>query len=330
MQSKYELLLIPFSIESKDIVKGLNLSLTKPKLTEIEFVVDELKKLLSGNYYFEKHDDSLLQNYFVFYPYARIILSYSNKSAFYSKFSEFYAKMILKEFENKEIRILELLNIDYDLYENDFSINFKDYISAKILKDKDMLVNKPLLNGRVVLTKTEVLDFASRFVAGKVVEGLPLETKGLSKEFNKYALYLQKMFEVKKTKFSIKDKDIDFDCFPPCMAKILSELLSGGKPSHIERYYLATFLFSLKMDLEKVLEIFSHSGDYKENIAKYQLEKIKGYSAPSCNTLKNMGLCVDDNVCGDNKNPIDYYWKCMKRKDKHDKIEDSNKSVKTE
>lgn len=315
MSDAYFHLLLPFTSKSKEYVKPLKLSLKDPKNEDLEFVYSELKKILYGQYLFENIEQSLLMRYFIVYPYARIFLSIINKGQYYARFSEFYTKMIIKESKDNEIKFLSELGINYDLRENYFVVGFKDYCLAKINKDKDKLVNKAMDKGYLLLNSEETIDFIARYVGSRVIEGLPADVKGVNKEFNKYAKLLESSFEQKRTHVSIKDKNIDFKCFPACMEKILSELLSGGKPSHIERYYLATFLFALKMEFEKVLEIYSHASDYKESIAKYQLEKIKGYSPPSCNTLKSMGLCNDDS-CNTTKSPMDYYFKC-KRKNKN-------------
>jgi len=314
MTSYYTLLLHPFSESAKTAIKEIKVSLKEPKTEDLEFVQSELRKMLTEGYMFEKTDDAFLKKYLLVYPYSRIMLSIINKGQLYAKFAEFYYRSIIKNIKGQEINFLNELKIDYDIKDKGYLLNFKDYTIARITKDKDKLVNKPLKSGYVLLTESEIDEFIARYVANRVLEGLPVDVKGISKEFSKYAKKIETLYESKRVSFEMKDKDVDVSCFPQCMSKILSELLSGGKPSHIERYYLATFLFSLKMPMEKVLDIYSKAGDYKADIAKYQLEKIKGYSAPSCNTLKGMGMCNDESSCNGAKSPIDYYWKCKKKK----------------
>ena len=112
---------------------------------------------------------------------------------------------------------------------------------------------------------------------------------------------------------NIKAKNIDLDLLPECIKKILNELLQGGNPTHMERYYLATILFALKMPLEEIMEIFSHASNYNPEVTKYQLTKIQKYSPPSFETLRSMGLCIEEEY-SKYKNVLEYYWKKYKEK----------------
>ena len=313
----YNLLLMPFISKSKVFVKDLNLSISNPKEEDLSFVEAMLKDILKKDYYFPKIEDKLLKKYFIFYPYARIILSIINKTNFYMGFYNFYYKSILKEIENNEILFLQNLNIDFDLYQDKYKVFFKDYIFAKIKNEKDKLENKPLKKGYVYLTKSDLKNFVARFVATKTIFDLPLNTKDISNLFFKVAENLKKQIYVRKRNINIGNQKTEFKYLPECIQDIISELLNGGNPTHIERYYLATILFTLKMDLESVLDIFSNASNFKEQITKYQLTKIKNYSAPSFQTLRSMGFCNDEKY-NNFKTPIDYYF-YMKKQAKYNK-----------
>jgi|GEM_PF-5219759 len=313
MISDYDLLLVPFSVDAKKKAAYVSMSVSAPEKEDLEFVIGILEKIVSGKYSIEKSDDlSVIKKYYVFYPYARIILSIHNKSQSYQKFSEYYYKQVLREVKDKEIDYLDLLKLKYDVQNNLFLISFKEYIYAKIIKDKDKVLNKAVAKGYVWIDKEELPEFIARFIATKVLDGLPVDTADVSKMFAEFAKHLQKYELKKEIRFASKNTTIDYNRFPPCMLKILHDLLNGGKPSHIERYYLATFLFALKMDFEKILEIYSKAADYNEKIARYQLEKIKNYSPPTCNTLKSMGIC-DAESCGEYNSPIEYYFRQRKK-----------------
>jgi len=115
---------------------------------------------------------------------------------------------------------------------------------------------------------------------------------------------------------SLDKLNIYVELFPPCMKRILDRLLNGENLSHQERFALATFLINIGTDLDVVLELFKHSPDFNERIARYQIEHLAGlrgskkkYLPYSCKTMKVLNLCVSE--CGV-KNPLSYFFKALK------------------
>jgi len=101
--------------------------------------------------------------------------------------------------------------------------------------------------------------------------------------------------------------------FPPCIKTLLDQLLRGENLSHHQRFALATFLINIGIDLELILELFKHSPDFNEKIARYQIEHLAGlrgsrkkYLPYSCANMKALGLCEWD--CG-TRNPLAYFYK---------------------
>jgi len=73
----------------------------------------------------------------------------------------------------------------------------------------------------------------------------------------------------------IPDKNIEGE-IPPCIEKLRNKLIDGENLSHQARIALAVFFLNIGKSVEDVLELFKHSPDYNEKIAKYQIEHLAG------------------------------------------------------
>ncbi|PIU22251.1 MAG: hypothetical protein COT14_02165 [Candidatus Diapherotrites archaeon CG08_land_8_20_14_0_20_30_16] len=301
-------LLIPFSEATKKKVEEMKIDLKNPNAEQIALVRNLLINLFKGQFEIPDVEQKFIEDYFVFYPFVRIILSHTNKDRFYDSFSKFYYGAVKKELKEPK-EALDLLKIEYKIVGDRCLIPFEIYIKAKIFSEKDKLTNQALKNGFVYLNKDKTVGFVARFIASRVIEGLPLKVSEISPIFKKIANEIDDMFKPKQPKYNLKIGKARFENFPPCMSRILSTMLEHGNPSHMERYYFATFNFTIKMDFESVLNLFKNTGDFNEKIAKYQLEKIQKYPCSNCDTLKSMGLCFPDDFCSNIKGPVGYYIK---------------------
>lgn len=309
-------LIIPFCKDAKEMANELNLNVDNPE--NLNLIKLFLKGIFEKNFEFPKIDSKFLKDYFALYPYSRIILSYLNKDRFYDSFSNFYYLLAKKEIKDFD-EALKLLEINYEKTNEFYLIPFEEYIKAKIFSEKDKLINQSLNNGKVILTKDKTLNFISRYISARVLENLPLNVKQTSKKFKIISEELDLLFKPKIDYKNIKFGKTNFDFFAPCMSKILATMLEKGNPSHYERYYFATFCFSIKMPFEDVLNLFKNTSDYDDKIARYQLKKIENYSCPNCETIKSMGYCYPDDFCQTIKSPLHYYKKKYSISRKFDK-----------
>ena len=101
---------------------------------------------------------------------------------------------------------------------------------------------------------------------------------------------------------------------PPCIRRIMDIVNSGGNPSHIERFNLAAFLGNLNLSVDEVLEYFRKTADFKERVARYQVEHILGlrggrkkYKPYNCDNMRATGLCPVSEQCPGGKNPLAVY-----------------------
>ena len=100
--------------------------------------------------------------------------------------------------------------------------------------------------------------------------------------------------------------------WPPCMEAIKARI---AEASHKELFSFAAFLVNRGYSTEQILAMLAERPDFNEKIARYQVEHIAGlrgsrtkYRPPSCQTMKSLGLCVEDGrLCPKwIRNPLEY------------------------
>lgn len=101
--------------------------------------------------------------------------------------------------------------------------------------------------------------------------------------------------------------------YPPCIEVLLTKINNGENISHFGRFFLTTYLLTAEWDIDRIVGLFSRMPDFKESIARYQVEHIAGlrggrkrYSVPSCKLVATYGLCLKDENCKNIKSPIRY------------------------
>jgi DNA primase large subunit len=92
------------------------------------------------------------------------------------------------------------------------------------------------------------------------------------------------------------------------------------------RFAVVSFLTSLKLSTNDILEIFSRAPDFEEEKTRYQVEHIAGdisstsYKPPACDKMRTYGLCPSDkidDICKKKRHPLSYYkykWYQEKKK----------------
>ncbi len=108
---------------------------------------------------------------------------------------------------------------------------------------------------------------------------------------------------------------------PPCIEVLINKINNGENVSHFGRFFLTTYLLVAGWDIDKIVELFSRMPDFKESIARYQVEHIAGlrggrkkYSVPGCRLIATYGLCFKDENCKNLKSPVRYRKKDGKRR----------------
>lgn len=91
--------------------------------------------------------------------------------------------------------------------------------------------------------------------------------------------------------------------WPPCMAKIVSDLATGVNVNHFGRLFLASISSSLALPQESVVDFFRGAPDFSEATTAYQVGHVydHGYTPSGCSKLKINHNCPihagDNRLC---------------------------------
>ncbi|QSG13272.1 Eukaryotic-type DNA primase, large subunit [Halapricum desulfuricans] len=175
------------------------------------------------------------------------------------------------------------------------------------------LVNRPLADGEVPLEESELLVLCRRAVEQRVESGLPLSVPDVIAEPLEEAVA-----RIRETLAELDlTRDIDTvvpDLFPPCMRALLDQIQQGEHLEHHSRFAITSFLTSIGMSTDEIVELYQVNPGFGEEMTRYQTEHIRGetspteYSTPSCATMQSYGDCVNmDDRCERISHPMAYY-----------------------
>ena len=202
------------------------------------------------------------------------------------------------------------------------SVHFTNYLAAAAgFHEREWkLVNKRLNNGFVLLRKAET----TRVLRAAVEKLLIHDIKKVPADFppNIQQVYEEIAVLVQKRADRLKQEiegEIVSEAFPPCMQALLTDMKQGRPLSHIARFAITAFLLNVGMDVDSIVELFMQAPDFREDLARYQIEHIAGkrgsteYTPPSCAYMISVRLCVDPDQAGTRRHPLNYYRYRRKR-----------------
>ncbi|MHA2405868.1 MAG: hypothetical protein ACXADB_04360 [Candidatus Hermodarchaeia archaeon] len=196
------------------------------------------------------------------------------------------------------------------------SIHFTNYLAAAAgFHEREWkLVNKRLNNGVVMLRKTEtarVLRAAVEKLLIRDIKKVPADfPPNIQRVYEEIAVLVQKRADRLKQEI---EGEIVSEAFPPCMQALLTDMKQGKPLSHIARFAITAFLLNVGMDVDSIVELFMQAPDFREDLARYQIEHIAGkrgstaYTPPSCAYMISVRLCVDPDKAGTRRHPLNYY-----------------------
>ncbi|MGB9635045.1 MAG: hypothetical protein ACP5H8_01970 [Candidatus Micrarchaeia archaeon] len=190
------------------------------------------------------------------------------------------------------------------ILQNTGEIPLNIYLRLSMSFEKMGISNRIVRNGYVSIDEHEKTVLLKEAIKQKIYDGLPIKESLINNEIKaRVGPIVDKLsLELALKSPSIGRQSTDI---APCMQKIMEELGTGAKTSHIRRWALGVFLIKRGWDMGRIVEVFSHAPNFNEKTTRYQLEHIKskGYVMPSCASLKSQGICVAN--CGI-KNPLQY------------------------
>ncbi|MFX1562221.1 MAG: hypothetical protein ACFFDP_02820 [Promethearchaeota archaeon] len=197
------------------------------------------------------------------------------------------------------------------------SLHFANYLSgaASFHEREWKLVNKRLNDGLVLLRKGET----ARVLSAAVEKLLLRDIKKVKASFpeNIQQVYEEIEALVRSRTDRMKQEltgEIVPDAYPPCMKVLLADMMESKPLSHIARFAITAFLLNVGMDVDSILELFMKAPDFREDLARYQIEHIAGqrgstaYTSPGCPYMVSVRLCVNkDKLCEQIRHPLSYY-----------------------
>jgi DNA primase large subunit len=216
-----------------------------------------------------------------------------------------------------------------------YRVHFTEYLklSRELSGPEWRLVNRVVAGGYVYLRETEAVRlFRQRaYQMLSSVENVPKVTiKQLRPKLAEAAEDIMKELVKLRSAYAYEmvTPSEPSEDWPPCMTAIRSRITEA---SHKELFSFAAFLVNRGYSTEQILTMLAERPDFNEKIARYQVEHIAGlrgsrtrYKPPSCQTMRSLGLCVEDGRFCPKwiKNPLEF------RKPK-DRQKDSQKPEQT-
>ena len=271
------------------------------------------------------------------YPLARMITCCVNDPFFTRRYAlgeavRFYKNLIKENTQNLvEIAKEFDLNINYHEENDVLTIYFTDYLTFAPTRYKTWkLINREIQQGFINITHKDLSRLSQEALRHRINEEL---TGKPCHEFTKKIFledihrFKNKVAIIQKNNETIPVGKLDIEKLPPCIKRLLSDVQAGENVPHMGRFALVSFLNSLKLTLQDIIDLFNTAPDFDEEKSRYQIEHITGelsstsYKPPGCEKLKTYGLCPSeeiDEICKKTNHPSNYYryrWKMDKKKE---------------
>ena len=316
----------PFSKEAKQFIEAINFNFDKVDVEFLESAVTRIKKMIKKNNPVENFKSinsttmmDYLKDLLLTYPVSNVLVALNNDFFIKKKYARAVADNVYYFLQREGQEAVEKLAVDFNFEKqgNNFLINFVDYVNNIPSGEEFKLVNMPLDKGLVKISQNVLAKLVAERVFQSILN-MRVDEKIVPKIFLEYASQIN---VEKRLQEDTVSGELDVQAFPPCMKKIVSDLMVNPKVGHLPRFVLSTFFASINMPIDKAVEYFRKQENFNEKKTRYYLEHsygLKGgtkYSAPSCAKMMAYGLCFKDESCLW-KHPLQYYKNMRGRKKK--------------
>uniref|UniRef100_A0A7C1P0L5 DNA primase large subunit PriL n=1 Tax=Thermofilum pendens TaxID=2269 RepID=A0A7C1P0L5_THEPE len=326
----------PFLPEALSNLKDLELTLEEIASTPLgNLILDKAKerllKAVEGKELPPPEEDYMLE-VAVFYT-TLLILAGVGDDRLTEKFSTLYAKSVrvflLNDLEKgfrEKLLYLAVKVFGWDARPGDSKVllYFKHFVFAQPeFTGEWKLTNKVLERGYVEVSWRELVRLLETGVKKYVVSlvqkaeisgNIPEEVYRVVEEVSR--AWSARQQDIRSVAGEISSRRGE-DALPPCIRELLHQQLSGRNLPHSARFALASFLLNIGFSVEEVLEVFRHSPDFREDIARYQVEHIAGlrgsrvkYLPYKCDNMRSYGLCRWS--CEGVKHPLQYFYRVLR------------------
>ncbi|MFH1752527.1 MAG: hypothetical protein ABH821_06355 [archaeon] len=320
----------PFSGTARQVVLQSNFSLEQVSDSVLKRSALMVLSAVQGKQYELSHvtqSSDVLLNEVLAFPTAKALLSVLSNPSVNSSFSVMVSKNAFDLLEQEELKTLTLiasdLNLSFEIENSLFKVQLKEFLKHSFSFNFMKLINLKLEKGFVFLNMNEFIRLLSAIVREQTFKTIQSNLKNAPKTFIELGKQLEKEiqslhekeltkpFTGKRFKSISIPFTVNFQAFPPCISLLYTQLTSGNKLPHIANFDLAVFLHALRFDENKMVDVYRNSPNFKENIARYQVKKIKekNYSSPSCKKVIEHELCRKHELCNGIFSPLQYYLK---------------------
>ena len=337
----------PFLQSARNAVATAEVDLTQVVMTEQAVVSRALERIelaLDEGVVGDQHRRTRVE--LLSYPVARVLVSlvdvhiltrkYARAEAetAYQRFQRDRQASELKSRRRKRLSLPELL-AEFDLsgavteMADGYHVRVGAYLdlAADQWGDEWRLVNRTLTEGEVSVTEQELLVLLRQAVKQRVETGLPLTVpKAVASELDDEQARINELLADLELM-----RDIDTvvpEQFPPCMTYLLDAVHKGEHLEHHSRFAIASFLTSIGLTTDEIVEMFEVNPGFGEDVTRYQVDHIRGatsatdYSPPSCATMQSYGDCVNmDDRCDTISHPLAYYEKALDDADEDELVD---------
>jgi len=277
----------PFTAEAKKFMEGV-------ELTDriVELAVARIKKALDGD---DRPrvvlHDSDKEEEVASFAAARMMLAHLRNPFLTNRFAVNESKLARSRIDKADAEEREAVARSFGIVtreEGGMVLDLPTYLKYSPRSVDYLLINKRLARGMVWIKESEKNRIVEEAVK-KHIEKLPFvrdAPESIVRAGEKLIAELPKAPGRISAPLNVKDH-------PPCVEKLLESAQKHENIPHQARYYLATYLLTIKMPDEDIVQIFSNFPDYAEKITRYQVGQIKkkAYSVPACATVLGYGLC---------------------------------------
>ena len=258
------------------------------------------------------------------YPFARMLVACVDDQLFTRRYAlaEAKAAYTLLRMESPDFLLTfgEDFGLSAEAKVSYFNLHFANYLRfSNSLKDPAWkLANRQFRAGWVLVSKEEFARLLEEAVRERIEQSFPIpEIPAQISEFcAPYVAEIKEQFEAQKKKFKATDFGVvEPELFPPCISHALASVQSGVNLAHSMRFAMTSFLLSVGMSAEEILNLFNVSPDFDAEKSLYQIEHIAGatgnvYKPPACDTMRTYGNCIGkDGLCATISHPLAYYEK---------------------
>lgn len=269
------------------------------------------------------------------YPLARAIVAAVDDPYLRSRYAVGESKLLTQRLAHEDDASLRAVAVELGVAheagatEGVFArLHFIDYLRHQPGREpRWKLVNQALKRGMVALPRAQfarVCEEAFRERLASELDALERPGRTVQNAMGREVNEIGALVRAHRERFAgDHGGPVRTEAFPPCMVSIFEGIKNHVNVPHMGRFAIVSFLHTLGLSAEDILNFFSSVPDFDVNKSRYQIEHITGkigatqYTPPSCSTMQTYGVCPlearDDLCLNVIHHPLGYYRKRVRQ-----------------